>query len=71
MIGHYVDKDGKDVILVANCNPERSAKLSIDLGHELQSFSTERLGWFKPLLTNTRGASSAIRLEPVCGILLR
>ena len=71
MIGHYVDKNGRNVILLVNCDPERSARLSIDLGHEYESFSTERLGWFKPLLTNCKGASSALRLEPGCGILLR
>ena len=71
MIGHYVDVDGKDVILLVNCNPERSAGLKIDLGHEYESYSVERGGWFKPLLTNTRGASSTMRLEPGCGILLR
>ena len=71
MIGHYVDKDGRDVIMVANCNPERSTKISVDLGGELLSYSTERLGWFKPLLTNKGGKTSPMWLEPGCGILLK
>ncbi|MBQ8409179.1 MAG: hypothetical protein IJY39_09990 [Clostridia bacterium] len=71
MIGHYVDKDGRDVILVANCSPTSSTRVHIDLGSDLQSYSTERLGWFKPLLTNKGGKTSPLWLEPGCGILLR
>ena len=71
MIGHYADKDGKDVILVVNCSLQNSTRIHPELGGEIVSFSTERIGWFKPLLTNKGGKTSPIWLEPGCGILLK
>ena len=71
MIGHYVDKNGKDVIVVANCNPEKSVKIDVDMGGELELYSTETLSWIKPMLVNKGGKESPMWLEPGCGVLLR
>ena len=71
MVGHFVDKDGRDAVLVVNCSLQNSTRVNIDLGTSLESYSTERIGWFKPLLTNKGGKTSPIWLEPGCGILLR
>jgi len=71
MLGHYVDTDGKDIILVVNCNPLHPAKIDIDLGNDIKYYNTEYHDWFPPMLTNKRGQSSPIWLEPGCGILIK
>jgi hypothetical protein len=71
MVGHYIDKNGQDAILIANCNPERSTKISVDIGGEAEMFSTEAQSWIKPMLVNRHGQESPMWLEPGGGILIR
>lgn len=71
VIGHYVDKDGKDVVLLVNANLYSSTKVEIDLGGELECYSIEYQKWGKPLLTSKSGRQSPLWLEPGCGIALR
>ncbi len=71
VIGHYVDKGGKDVILLVNASLQNPTKVEIDLGGELECYSIEYEKWGKPLLTNSKGDNSPLWLEPGCGIALR
>ncbi len=71
VIGHYVDKEGKDVILPVNGSLQNPTKVNIDLGGELEYYSIEYQKWGKPLLTNSKGGESPLGLEPGCGIALR
>lgn len=71
MVGHYTDKNGRDAILIANCNPEKSTKISVDIGGEAEMFSTEAQSWIKPMLVNRHGQESPMWLEPGGGILIR
>lgn len=71
VIGHYMDQNGKDVVLLVNASLQNPAKAEIDLGGELECYSIEYKKWGKPLLTNSKGDSSPLWLEPGCGIALR
>lgn len=71
MVGHYVDKNGKNVIIIANCNAEKSTKINVDIGGESEIYSTETLDWIKPMLINRHGQESPMWLEPGSGILIR
>lgn len=71
VIGHYRDSDGSDVVLVVNGSLQASAKISLNVGGELECFNTETREWRAPLLTTARGKTSPMWLEPGCGILLR
>lgn len=71
VIGHYVDQNGKNVILLVNASLQDPTKVEIDLGGKLECYSIEYKKWGKPLLTNAKGVSSPLWLEPGCGIALR
>lgn len=71
VVGHYVDADGKDVVLLVNADLHNSAKAEIDLGGAFEAFRIEDNTWATPLLTTVSGKTSPLWLEPGCGILLR
>lgn len=71
VVGHYVDHDRKDVILLVNADLRYPTKVELDLGGELECYSVELQKWHKPLLVNGDNAKSPIWLEPGCGIAFR
>ena len=71
VVGHYADKDGKDVILLVNADLRYPTKVELDLGGELLCYSVELQKWHKPFLINKAGVESPIWLEPGCGILFK
>jgi hypothetical protein len=71
VVGHYVDSNGQDVLLVVNGSLQKATTVELDMGGELEVYNLEQHTWMKPLLTARDDIKSPVWLEPGCGIAIR